>query len=928
MALRSTRQLLLGVGLGILQAASPVASYAAERAERCPGAFTVPAPSDFAKGTLANGLQYVIERRSGYPPSILLAVNAGGSDHPAEQAEVAHIIEHIGLASYAEQNDQLGRMVRDQQIETVNGGTGPKNTTYFINVLPGTTATPEVLLGIVRYWLKDIPISENFARERGVVLSETSRTQTSALKVSNRRSVYFFGSKSQIPFMYLDNKPGYRNITELVPQSKVEDAEAFYRKWYRPDLATVVIVGDVDVAEWRAALESTAGKLDNPPEPSPRSGGKRVPNAHILYRGLHLPNRINVESAGSDEVSLRIASRSTSRQTYPDGCAEQRAQLIAALADSSFEKLGAAFRARASSDAAVSDLSLSFGKSMEDVALDAPHAGVSIPPGGLSAGATYERARASARAAVIALRTVARFGVDEDTLSSVKRARKSNLFGKLSQGDLTVSYQSMIYANGGSLLYRPPSRSGMIDLIDGVTIDEVNAYLRQKINFRDLGTALVAPQAMLDDPDFQAAIERGLAEGKAAPIEPLKFVAREPVVWPAIARPPLSTDIFVREGDMAKAILPGGQTLIIRKVANPAGFSKVALSFGSAVNFDGLLNADGDRYLNVQARAKVVPKDVSASAYEEFTEDNWISVNLEVRRGVALAHVQASPMDPEALFRSGGAFVKALGGSGELKLESITAMRADAGPLARAGWVAAGFDTLPEDKVRRAFLGFKPQYIIISGDFDLDRMISLASRYLAELPPAAPGNISRDSSSVSAARQMLSEDARKTASTRAFVYSIMVSPDQAPAMEVVYELAYLKLKGEARSLGSYEFDGGLKYWPPNLTSANRVLDVYFNVPSNEVEGEQFDAAVERVSRDLATGQFDDALFRQAVRRALVRRYEGVELVELNDFLIGDLISGRPVAEEYQNLSAPILNLDQETVRKAAARFFSEASVNH
>ncbi len=56
--------------------------------------------------------------------------------------------------------------------------------------------------------------------------------------------------EQQLPKMFPDNKYAYRmpiGTIDVINNFKPDELRDYYKKWYRPDLQGIIIVGDIDV---------------------------------------------------------------------------------------------------------------------------------------------------------------------------------------------------------------------------------------------------------------------------------------------------------------------------------------------------------------------------------------------------------------------------------------------------------------------------------------------------------------------------------------------------------------------------------------------------------------------------------------------------------------------------------------------------------
>lgn len=232
-------------------------------------------PSDSLRtGVLPNGLRYVLAHNDtpAQGVSIRLIIDAGTFDEPADERGAAHFVEHMAFAgAHTLSGDALSRAFESNGVEfarDLNANTELYDTIYKLD-LPRTDAAS---LDLSFRWLGDVADGVDFpdavvARERGVISAE----------LMGRMTPDRDAAEALIDF----EAPG----TRLVERSKLDPAAAvqaitpaalsdFHRRWYRPDRAVVVVVGDMPLAEMASRVSATFGSWSaTGPAPVRPAGG-------------------------------------------------------------------------------------------------------------------------------------------------------------------------------------------------------------------------------------------------------------------------------------------------------------------------------------------------------------------------------------------------------------------------------------------------------------------------------------------------------------------------------------------------------------------------------------------------------------------------------------------------------------------------------
>jgi len=160
----------------------------------------------------------------------------------------------------------------------LNAYTGFDETIY---QLPIPSDDPELLkngLLVMRDWAQDALLdTEEINKERGVVLEEMRGGRGAGQRMQDKfLPVLLNGS------LYAKRLPigTEANITNFKP----EVIRAFHQKWYRPDLQSIVIVGDIDVKEIEKEVVRLFSDLKTPKNPVPRKEYK----VDLLHKNQYL----------------------------------------------------------------------------------------------------------------------------------------------------------------------------------------------------------------------------------------------------------------------------------------------------------------------------------------------------------------------------------------------------------------------------------------------------------------------------------------------------------------------------------------------------------------------------------------------------------------------------------------------------------------
>lgn len=210
----------------------------------------IPMDPAVRKGTLPNGLTYYL-RHNEWPEKrafFYIAQKVGSVQEEEDQRGLAHFLEHMcfnGTTNFP--GDRLKKYLETIGVkfgENLNAYTSFTETVYNIdNVNVETAGAIDSCLLILHDWSHDLLLEDKeIDKERGVI-NEEWRMRSSAMMRMYEKA---------LPELYPNSKFGVRlpiGTMDIVMNFPYEALRSYYRKWYRPDLQSVVIVGDINVDE-------------------------------------------------------------------------------------------------------------------------------------------------------------------------------------------------------------------------------------------------------------------------------------------------------------------------------------------------------------------------------------------------------------------------------------------------------------------------------------------------------------------------------------------------------------------------------------------------------------------------------------------------------------------------------------------------------
>lgn len=210
-------------------------------------------------GRLPNGLQYAILQRRGNEPGVgfLMRVRGGflAERRPGERG-LAHLIEH--LVFHCPTDTAPNELRRFRQVgmpltlpEPAGGTTTWRESDYFVVSRTANPADIGVLLGLFREVASELTFRDDAVEsQRAEVMREMADKQLGNDIYADYVAAVAPGSPTDV----IDAQN-----SDDVPGASIETIRDLYRRLYRPENTTIVIVGDVDATEIATAIRERFG---------------------------------------------------------------------------------------------------------------------------------------------------------------------------------------------------------------------------------------------------------------------------------------------------------------------------------------------------------------------------------------------------------------------------------------------------------------------------------------------------------------------------------------------------------------------------------------------------------------------------------------------------------------------------------------------
>jgi len=230
----------------------------------------IPLDPKIRKGKLENGITYYI-RKNEKPENRLelrLALNAGSILENEDQLGLAHFTEH--MAFNGTENFSKNELVKYLQSVGVRFGahlnayTSFDETVYMLHLPSDSAGIVNKGFQILEDWAYNLSFDTvEIDKERGVVIEEWRLGQG-----ADRRML-----DEYLPVLYKDSRYAERlpiGKKEVLETFEYETLKQFYEDWYRPELMSVIAVGDMDVDEIEKKIKKHFSRIQPVKNPKPR----------------------------------------------------------------------------------------------------------------------------------------------------------------------------------------------------------------------------------------------------------------------------------------------------------------------------------------------------------------------------------------------------------------------------------------------------------------------------------------------------------------------------------------------------------------------------------------------------------------------------------------------------------------------------------
>jgi zinc protease len=219
----------------------------------------IPRDAGWTFGTLSNGVRYAV-RENGVPPgqvAIRVRMDVGSLHEQDNERGFAHLLEHLAFRGSEHIADGEAKRIWQRFGVTFgsdsNAQTTPTHTVFQLDMPSATPTTLDEGVKLLSGMIRAPRIGEaSVDAERAVVLAELREADGPQKRIGDRVSAHFFAGQPLAQRSPI-------GTTETLLAARADRVADFHRRWYRPERALVVIVGDGRPQDFAALVEKHFG---------------------------------------------------------------------------------------------------------------------------------------------------------------------------------------------------------------------------------------------------------------------------------------------------------------------------------------------------------------------------------------------------------------------------------------------------------------------------------------------------------------------------------------------------------------------------------------------------------------------------------------------------------------------------------------------
>ena len=213
------------------------------------------------QGRLSNGLAYYVYGDKLFKGEVhfYLLQNVGAVVENDSQQGMAHFLEHMAFDATRQFPNGVMKYLRDHGVFSFDAKTGVDETRYSIyNINVDNAELVDNSFKILRDWCDGISITpKDVEKQRGIIIEELRQSNTVGKRITDYISQVIYPGSEYATHNVIGTEKVLRSAT-------AEGIREFYNAWYRPDLQCVIIIGDIDPAEYESKVQETFAGVKMP----------------------------------------------------------------------------------------------------------------------------------------------------------------------------------------------------------------------------------------------------------------------------------------------------------------------------------------------------------------------------------------------------------------------------------------------------------------------------------------------------------------------------------------------------------------------------------------------------------------------------------------------------------------------------------------
>ncbi len=233
---------------------------------------------DLERAKLSNGMNIVLAKRTGVPTIVMnLMIDAGyKTDYLASPGTAALAMNLMDEGTKELSSLEINESLQLLGASLYTSSNQDKSSIYMNTLKPSLDASLDIFAEVVLNPSFPEKEFERLKEEQiNTIKKEKSQPFSMALRVMNK---YMYGEGHPYSSPYTGS--GYE---ETVKKLTREDVMQFYKTWIKPNKATLIITGDVEMNYLKKKLEKSLGKWKKGNVPEIKFGKPKVNSKNTLY---------------------------------------------------------------------------------------------------------------------------------------------------------------------------------------------------------------------------------------------------------------------------------------------------------------------------------------------------------------------------------------------------------------------------------------------------------------------------------------------------------------------------------------------------------------------------------------------------------------------------------------------------------------------